>query len=72
VRRPPVRRGGRGLTFGRPEFSGLQPIQTAATLDKGGMERKSTSPSFFTERTLADFSAASCAPMKTLLLSQKI
>jgi excisionase family DNA binding protein len=34
-------------------------MQTAPTLDKGGMERKSANPSFFTERTLADFLAVS-------------
>jgi excisionase family DNA binding protein len=34
-------------------------MQMAATLDRGGMERKSTSPSFFTERTLAAFLAVS-------------
>ena len=34
-------------------------MQTAPTLDIGGMERKTTSPSFFTERTLADFLSVS-------------
>jgi len=34
-------------------------MQTAPVLDIGGMERKSTSPSFFTERTLAAFLAVS-------------
>jgi excisionase family DNA binding protein len=33
-------------------------MQTAPTLDIGGMERK-TSPNFFTERTLANFLAVS-------------
>jgi hypothetical protein len=34
-------------------------MQTAPTLDIGGMERKTTSPNFFTERTHADFLAVS-------------
>ena len=34
-------------------------MEGAISLDIGGMERKSTSPSFFTERTLADFLAVS-------------
>jgi len=34
-------------------------MQTVATLDRGGMQRKSSKPSFFTERTLADFLAVS-------------
>ena len=59
VRRPPVRRGGRGLTFGLPRALKPQPMQAALALDIGGMERKSTGPNFFTERTLADFLAVS-------------
>jgi excisionase family DNA binding protein len=35
------------------------PMQTPLTLDRGGMERKSSKRSFFTERTLADFLAVS-------------
>jgi excisionase family DNA binding protein len=34
-------------------------MQAAFALDIGGMERKSTRPKFFTERTLADFLAVS-------------
>src|SRR3954451_8098982 len=59
VRRPPVRRGGRGLTFGLLGAVGPQPMQKAPALDIGGMERKTTGPAFFTERTLADFLAVS-------------
>jgi excisionase family DNA binding protein len=59
VRRPPVGRGGRGLTFGLFGAAELLPMQTAPTLDRGGMEGKTISPSFFTERTLADFLAVS-------------
>jgi excisionase family DNA binding protein len=51
--------GGRGLTFGLPEALKPRPMQEAIALDIGGMERKSTSPSFFTERTLAEFLAVS-------------
>jgi excisionase family DNA binding protein len=47
------------LTFGLPGGSELPPMQTAPTLDRGGRERKFASPSFFTERTLADFLAVS-------------
>jgi hypothetical protein len=50
VRRPPVRRGGRGLTFGLLKVPEPQPMQTALPLDIGGMERKTTGPTFFTER----------------------
>jgi excisionase family DNA binding protein len=55
VRRQPVRRGGRGLTFGLREAPEAQPMQTAIALDIGGMQRKPSKASFFTERTLADF-----------------
>jgi excisionase family DNA binding protein len=34
-------------------------MQTAPVLDRGGMQRKSSKPRFFTERTLADFLAVS-------------
>jgi excisionase family DNA binding protein len=34
-------------------------MQATLTLDRGGMERKSTRPNFFTERSLADFLAVS-------------
>jgi len=59
VRRSPVGRGGRGLTFGLPGVLEPQPMQTVPLLDRGGMQRKSSKPSFFTERTLADFLAVS-------------
>lgn len=56
VLRPPAWRGGRGLTFDRLRAT---PMQTARGLDIGGMERKATGPSFYTERTLAEFLAVS-------------
>lgn len=59
VQRPPVRRGGRGLTFGPLKAPEAEPMQTAPALDIGGMERKANGPTFFTERTLADFLAVS-------------
>ena len=34
-------------------------MQTARALDIGGMQRKATGPSFYTERTLAEFLAVS-------------
>ena len=34
-------------------------MQTPPSLDIGGMERKTSKPSFYTERTLADFLAVS-------------
>jgi excisionase family DNA binding protein len=34
-------------------------MQTVAGLDIGGMQRKATEPSFYTERTLAEFLAVS-------------
>ena len=50
VRRPPVGRGGRGLTFGLLGAVGPQPMQKAPALDIGGMERKTTrSPSSLSE-----------------------
>jgi excisionase family DNA binding protein len=59
VRRPPVGRGGRGLTFGLLGPLEPLPMHRLPALDIGGMERKSASPNFFTERTLADFLAVS-------------
>jgi excisionase family DNA binding protein len=59
VRRPPVGRGGRGLTFGLLDAWELRPMQSPPALDIGGMKRKSSGSSFFTERTLADFLAVS-------------
>jgi excisionase family DNA binding protein len=58
VLRLPLRRAGRGLTFGRLEGLGMKPMQSPPALDIGGMERK-PDPSFFTERTLADRLAVS-------------
>ena len=58
VLRLPLRRAGRGLTFGRLEGLGMKPMQSPLALDIGGMERK-PDPSFFTERTLADRLAVS-------------
>ena len=58
VLRLPLRRAGRGLTFGRLEGLGMKPMQSLMALDIGGMERK-PDPSFFTERTLADRLAVS-------------
>lgn len=72
VRRPPVRRGGRGLTFGLFGTTELQPMQTVATLDRGGMQRKSSKPSFFTERTLADFLAVSDRTVRNWIRSGKL
>lgn len=37
----------------------MKPMQPPLALDKGGMERKPSKPSFFTERTLADRLAVS-------------
>lgn len=63
VRRPPVGRGSRGLTFGLVGGSGSawprQPMQMPTPLDISGMERKPASVAFFTERTLASFLAVS-------------
>jgi excisionase family DNA binding protein len=58
VLRLPLRRAGRGLAFGRLQGLGTKPMQSPLALDIGGMERK-PDPSFFTERTLADFLAVS-------------
>jgi excisionase family DNA binding protein len=63
VRRPPVGRGGRGLTFGLiggGESARVgHPMQMPPSLDIGGMERKPAPFAFFTERTLASFLAVS-------------
>jgi excisionase family DNA binding protein len=47
-------------------------MQAAFALDIGGMERKSTSPSFFTERTLADFLAVSDRTIRNWIRSGKL
>lgn len=47
-------------------------MQTAATLDRGGMQRKSSKPSFFTERTLADFLAVSDRTVRNWIKSGKL
>jgi excisionase family DNA binding protein len=72
VRRPPVGRAGRGLTFGLLEVLERQPMQGRLGLDIGGMERKSTSPSFFTERTLADFLSVSDRTIRNWIRSGKL
>jgi excisionase family DNA binding protein len=62
VRRPPVGRGGRGLTFGLPQRDefGRYPVQTPLAFDNRGMEKNPPpSPDFFTERTLAAYLAVS-------------
>jgi excisionase family DNA binding protein len=63
VRRPPVGRAGRGLTFGLIGGDGSawpsQPVQMPTRLDIGGMERKPAPVAFFTERSLASFLAVS-------------
>lgn len=63
VRRPPVGRGGGGLTFGLIGGGGFaragHPMQMPPSLDIGGMERKPAPVAFFTERTLAGFLAVS-------------
>ncbi|MDB5693552.1 MAG: Helix-turn-helix domain [Alphaproteobacteria bacterium] len=63
VRRPPVGRGGRGLTFvligGGGSAWPSRPMQTPPSLDIGGMERKPAPVAFFTERSLASFLAVS-------------
>lgn len=63
VRRPPVGRAGRGLTFGLIGGGGFaragHPMQMPPSLDIGGMERKPAPVAFFTERTLASFLAVS-------------
>jgi excisionase family DNA binding protein len=45
------------MTFGLPGISEIHPTQTPLNLDIEGMERKSSSPAFFTERTLAAYLA---------------
>jgi len=60
VRRPQVGGGGWGLTFVR--FGGsfaIHPMQRGAKTYSEGMARKSTAPSFFTERSLAAYLAVS-------------
>jgi excisionase family DNA binding protein len=59
VRRPPLRRAGRGLSLGRFDALEIDPMQSPLSLDKGGMERKTSTPNFFTERSLAEYLAVS-------------
>jgi excisionase family DNA binding protein len=63
VRRPPVGRGGRAMSFGRTSAEGRaaksHPMQTPLNSDIEGMKRKSISIAFFTERSLADYLAVS-------------
>jgi len=72
VLRLPLRSAGRGLTFGRLEGIGMKPMQSPLPLDKGGMERKQSKPSFFTERTLADFLAVSDRTVRNWIRSGKL
>lgn len=71
VLRLPLRRAGRGVTFGRLEGLGTKPMQSPLALDIGGMERNSN-PSFFTERTLADFLAVSDRTVRNWIRSGKL
>lgn len=70
VRRPPFRRAGRGLTFGRvpmhatvlPDRRGVaatHPVQMALSGGKKDMHAKASGPTFFTERSLAAYLAVS-------------
>ena len=72
VLRLPLRRAERGLTFGRLEGIGTKPMQSLLALDIGGMERKASKPSFFTERTLADFLAVSDRTVRNWIKSGKL
>ena len=72
VLRLPLRRAGRGLTFDRLDSIGMKPMQSPLALDKGGMERKASKPSFFTERTLADFLAVSDRTVRNWIKSGKL
>ena len=47
-------------------------MQMASALDIGGMERKTTSPTFFTERTLAAFLAVSDRTIRNWIRSGKL
>jgi excisionase family DNA binding protein len=47
-------------------------MQSKSALDIGGMERKSTRPTFFTERTLADFLAVSDRTIRNWIRSGKL
>lgn len=61
VRRPPVGRGGRGLSFGLLRGSdGSDPERKPSGFVSRGMQRNDeASPPFFTERTLAAYLAVS-------------
>jgi excisionase family DNA binding protein len=72
VPRLPLRRAGRGLTFGRLDGIGMKPMQPPLALDIGGLERKASKPSFFTERTLADFLAVSDRTVRNWIKSGKL
>ena len=50
----------------------MKPMQSRLALDIGGMERKSSKPSFFTERTLADFLAVSDRTVRNWIRSGKL
>jgi excisionase family DNA binding protein len=47
-------------------------MQTAFRLDRDGMQRKSSKPNFFTERTLADFLAVSDRTVRNWIRSGKL
>jgi excisionase family DNA binding protein len=47
-------------------------MQKASALDMAGMERKTTGPAFFTERTLADFLAVSDRTIRNWIRSGKL
>jgi excisionase family DNA binding protein len=47
-------------------------MQAAFALDRGGMQRKSSKPRFFTERTLADFLAVSDRTIRNWIRSGKL
>lgn len=71
VLRLPLRKAGRGVTFGRLEGLGTKPMHSPLALDIGGMERK-PNPSFFTERTLANFLAVSDRTVRNWIRSGKL
>lgn len=50
----------------------MKPMQSPLVLDIGGMERKASKPSFFTERTLADFLAVSDRTVRNWIKSGKL
>jgi excisionase family DNA binding protein len=59
ARRPPVGRGGRGLTIVLRGVLEIDPMQLALLRDIEGVDKKTKAPIFFTERSLADYLAVS-------------